>query len=227
MMLIFLILVAVFLPSTFCLDARNNYYISYTRVEEGESLEIECRIDGYTDKDPPLPIKWYREPRPENLTLSNGETTCECGKVIKFPSITRDQRGDYVCSVDTESGSVSRFLSVDVHFVPFIKETYRINRFEKKEIELRCYVESYPSPNVIWMKDNTTLFVNEQYQIEHDSDYPDLYDSTLTISTKFDYYGNYTCQFINTIGHSTMTFNATAPALTRNLTSYYGSDNEL
>ncbi|XP_034939900.1 lachesin-like isoform X2 [Chelonus insularis] len=219
MMLILLILMAVFRPLTCCWDdLDSNYnYIKFITVEEGDSLKLAC----YDSGDPHLPIKWYREPTRRNFTLPNGELRCECGNVLEFPSITKNQRGRYFCNIDSIPLSTSRYIKVNVNFIPTILETRRIDNLGSKELELGCNIEAYPPPEILWTKNNIILYTNKQHRVMTNYDCNDVYNSTLIVSTESNYYGIYTCRIMNKVGQLVMTFVVTTPTVKTNLPSAY------
>ncbi|XP_034939896.1 lachesin-like isoform X1 [Chelonus insularis] len=215
MMLIYFSFIAVFLPSISCLKGPYIYDNSTIGVvvQEGDSPKLEC----YANDN--LSIKWHRDPshgNKQNLLLPNGNLSCECGNILEIPSITKAQRGRYVCSAENSQGSAVRYMNVVVEFAPVMVETHRIDRIEQKEIELYCEVISYPPPALVWTKNNVQLYASRHYRvITHPTELDDESKTTLIISTESDYNGTYACRIANKLGVLAMTFEVTAPAIKR------------
>ncbi|KAM7314981.1 lachesin [Ixodes scapularis] len=68
-------------------------------------------------------------------------------------------------------------------------------------MDLQCHIEAFPSPSVLWLKDDYHLTDNQFYQISIFSTADEFTDSTLRIiSIEKKQYGNYTCKAINKLG---------------------------
>ncbi|XP_029832537.3 lachesin [Ixodes scapularis] len=161
----------------------------------GTNVSLECYAGGY-----PTPrVFWRRE---NNDLLPTGGTEYK-GNVLNIYNVTKDDRGTYYCIADNSVGEgARRNIGVEVEFAPVVTvDRPRYGQALQNPMDLQCHIEAFPSPSVLWLKDDYHLTDNQFYQISIFSTADEFTDSTLRIiSIEKKQYGNYTCKAINKLG---------------------------
>ncbi|XP_063397471.1 lachesin-like [Mytilus trossulus] len=130
-----------------------------TLVDSGEDVRFQCRVDG----NPEPKVTWKKIANEEFMAV---------GPVLHFPSITREDQGQYMCVADNgirKTNKTARPIYVRT-FKPAI--TYanttggvitlrpdEVNYNSPEEInmeykEMAVIIEGYPDPQVTWWKVN-------------------------------------------------------------------------
>ncbi|XP_064470982.1 lachesin-like [Ornithodoros turicata] len=164
-------------------------------VSTGANVSLECYAGGY----PTPKVSWRRE---NNDLLPTGGAVY-IGNILNIFNVTKDDRGTYYCIADNGVGKgARRNVGIEVEFAPVITlDQPRYGQALQNPMDLRCHIEAFPSPSIIWMKDGYQLNDNQYYQIAITLNANEFTDSTLrVISIEKRQYGNYTCKGINKLG---------------------------
>lgn len=125
------------------------------------------------------------------------------GNSLQLNNVTKNDRGTYYCVADNGviPGS-RRAISVEVEFKPFIRVGRpRYGQALNYEAVLHCHVEAFPSPTIVWIKDNQQLTNNQHYYISIFSTSDEFTSTTLKVRRiEKKQYGNYTCRATNKLG---------------------------
>ncbi|XP_034939887.1 lachesin-like [Chelonus insularis] len=209
-MWLLLSIVAAFFSPIIC-DEKPMFYKNLTTsilANEGDSVQLECYASGS-----PVPnISWLRYVSygdTTNKILPNGHTMFN-GTVLEFPSITKDQRGRYLCIAMNGIGdSIQELFNLQVRSAPIITQMTRMD-FGTNEIRLGCESKGNPPPGVTWYHNNEIINSNSDYKITVGgwSDWSDSADFFLSISKNNpNYRGTYKCLISNELGQVEHTFN--------------------
>lgn len=122
---------------------------------------------------------------------------------MQLNNVTKNDRGTYYCVADNGviPGS-RRAISVEVEFKPFIRVGRpRYGQALNYEAVLHCHVEAFPSPTIVWIKDNQQLTNNQHYYISIFSTSDEFTSTTLKVRRiEKKQYGNYSCRATNKLG---------------------------
>ncbi|XP_025203503.1 lachesin-like [Melanaphis sacchari] len=169
-------------------------------VIEGQSVQLECYAGGY-----PRPrISWRRA---NNAILSIGGSMYR-GNVLKIPAITKEDRGTYYCIAENGFGKGARHnIAIEVKFAPVITALQTsLGQAVHFDIDLKCRVEAYPPPAIVWLKNGVELFNNHHYSISLTATTYEITDTTLQIITIENHqYGDYICKASNILGTTEIT----------------------
>ncbi|EAT38865.1 AAEL009295-PA [Aedes aegypti] len=166
-------------------------------VSEGQSVQMECYASGY----PPPQITWRRE---NNAILPTGGAIYT-GNVMKINSVQKEDRGTYYCVADNGvSKGDRRNINLEVEFSPVISVPRpRLGQALQYDMDLECHVEAYPSPAIVWVKDDVQLSNNQHYGISLFATADEFTDTTLRVITiEKRQYGEYYCRAINKLGQA-------------------------
>ncbi|XP_071040811.1 lachesin [Parasteatoda tepidariorum] len=161
----------------------------------GSTVDMHCFASGY----PKPRISWRRE---NNELLPTGGAMFIGSKFTIF-NITKDDRGTYYCIADNGVGKgARRNIGLEIEFRPFVTiERPRYGQALQFDQILECHVEAFPSPSIVWIKDNMQLNDNQHYQISIYPTADEFTDTTLRIITaEKRQYGFYTCKATNKLG---------------------------
>lgn len=126
--------------------------------------------------------------------------------MLKIDSVRKEDRGAYYCVADNGGGEPARhIINLQVEFAPVIVVPRpRLAQALQYDMDLRCHIDAYPKPNIVWMRDNVTLANNQNYNISHFStDDESTHDSTLrVIAIQKEQYGDYICKAVNKLGEA-------------------------
>ncbi|XP_043475593.1 lachesin-like [Leptopilina heterotoma] len=164
-------------------------------VSEGQTVQLECYADGY-----PTPrIFWRRE---NNVDLPTGGTVYH-GNILKIASVCKEDRGTYYCVAENGVRPESkRNLNVEVEFAPVITATRPfLGQALQYDIELKCHIEAYPPPAIVWIKNNVQLSNNQNFKISHFATADEYTDTTLRVKNiEKHHFGDYFCKASNKLG---------------------------
>lgn len=92
--------------------------------------------------------------------------------------------------------------AIFVSVIPYVTiERPRYGQALQYDQILECHVEAFPSPSIVWLKDNIQLNDNQHYQISIFPTSDEFTDTTLRIITaEKRQYGFYTCRATNKFG---------------------------
>ncbi|KAF7494989.1 Lachesin [Sarcoptes scabiei] len=158
----------------------------------GESIQLECYAYGY----PQPSISWRRE---NNDLLPTGGSLYK-GNILIIHNITKYDRGTYYCIADNSVGSgARRNVVVEVEFPPSLHvDRTKYEQAIGYDVNLQCHVESFPAPNIIWLKDGIEIRDSSNYQISVFSTSHDYTDSVLRIKQiNQKHFGQYVCMATN------------------------------
>lgn len=142
----------------------------------GLDVKLDCYATGF-----PLPIIFWR--REKNELLPSLNAAFVKGNSLQLTNVTKNDRGTYYCVADNGviPGS-RRAISVEVEFRPHIKVGRpRYGQALNYEASLSCFVEAFPSPTIVWMKDNVQLTNNQHYYISIFSTSDEFTSTTLKV----------------------------------------------
>ncbi|CRK95584.1 CLUMA_CG009045, isoform A [Clunio marinus] len=162
---------------------------------EGESVIMECYATGF----PQPKIIWRRD---NNALLPSGGNIYN-GNVMKFNSITKEDRGTYYCIAENGVGRGDRRnINLEIEFSPVITVPQpKLGQALRYDIDLQCHVEAYPPPQIIWVKDEFLISNSRKYKVSNFGTADEFTDSTLRI-VKLDQkqFGDYKCKAVNKLG---------------------------
>lgn len=83
-----------------------------------------------------------------------------------IPNITKEYHGIYYCLAKNGVGKgARRSIAVVVLFVPVVKVLRpNISQALQYGVDLKCHVEAYPPPTVIWVFNEDVLSNNQDYR---------------------------------------------------------------
>ncbi|KAE9525649.1 hypothetical protein AGLY_014176 [Aphis glycines] len=170
---------------------------------EGQSSRLECYADGF----PEPRVTWTRE---NNGILTTGGNFYR-GNVLRFFNVTKDDRGIYFCNiVNGIGGGVRRIIDFRVNFSPVItvsKIMYSHREPLKRNLDVQCLVEAYPTPKIEWLYNGVVLpNDNHDYKImENTTAHQFAYSALTFLKIDNERIGKYTCKAQNTIGTAEVT----------------------
>ncbi|XP_034479497.1 lachesin-like [Drosophila innubila] len=166
-------------------------------VSEGSEVQMECYASGY----PTPTITWRRE---NNASLPTDGVVYE-GNILRIKSLKKEDRGVYICVADNGvSEGDRRNINVEVEMAPVITVPRpRMGQALQYDIYLKCHIEAYPPPVIVWSKDDIQLANNEHYIVSNFATADEYTDSTLRVITiEKGQYGDYVCKATNRLGHA-------------------------
>lgn len=122
---------------------------------------------------------------------------------MKIHSINKEDRGTYYCFADNGVGKGDRRnVNLEIEFSPVITVPRpKLGQALRYPSDLECHVEAYPTPQIIWVKDEFLLTNNKNYKISNFATADEFTDSTLRIVTlDKKQYGDYKCKAVNKLG---------------------------
>ncbi|XP_050062398.1 lachesin-like [Aphis gossypii] len=170
---------------------------------EGQFSRLECYADGF----PEPRVTWTRE---NNGILTTGGNFYR-GNVLRFYNVTKDDRGIYFCNiVNGIGGGVRRIIDFRVTFSPVItvsKIMYSHREPLKRNLDVQCLVEAYPTPKIEWLYNGVVLpNDNHDYKImENTTAHQFAYSALTFLKIDNERIGKYTCKAQNTIGTAEVT----------------------
>lgn len=125
------------------------------------------------------------------------------GNVLKIHAINKEDRGTYYCFADNGVGRGDRRnVNLEIEFSPVITVPRpKVSQARHYDIDLECHIEAFPTPQIIWVKDDFLISNNKKYQISNFPSGDEFTDSTLRIVTlDSKQYGDYKCKAVNKLG---------------------------
>ncbi|KAL5236967.1 hypothetical protein ACI65C_004377 [Semiaphis heraclei] len=169
-------------------------------VNEGQSVTLECYAGGY----PSPKVSWRRA----NNAILFKNISIYRGNILKIPSITKEDRGTYFCVAENGVGrGARRNVAIEVEFAPVITISKRhLGQALQYDMDLKCHVEAYPPPAIIWLNNGIQLSNNQHYKISHFATTDEITDTTIRIITiENRQYGDYVCKASNVLGTTEVT----------------------
>ncbi|CAJ0944218.1 unnamed protein product [Ranitomeya imitator] len=127
--------------------------IQEVSVIYNQTAELHCDATGI----PPPTITWLRN----GLTLTTADQyeVLEEGRRLQIHSVQVTDIDSYVCVVENPAGFAERLFTLMVHVPPRIlgARTENVSAVLHSSISLVCDVQSHPSPEVTWYKDEQSL----------------------------------------------------------------------
>lgn len=177
-------------------------------VLAGHVIMLVCAIPNYE----PGSLAWFingrkvKYGRDNNKKLRKSNTTYELVLELNVTNVRQEDSGLYECMLETNQGvsenpkSIPQNLHLNLTVINGkpAKVTPLSKRPKNESLEIECRVEGYPTPNILWYKNNEHFnwtipepiaFIKESF----------LIISTLNISQNTDF-GNYSCRAFNGIG---------------------------
>ncbi|XP_066151083.1 limbic system-associated membrane protein-like isoform X2 [Euwallacea fornicatus] len=160
--------------------------------DSGASFTLTCQASGY----PKPKIQWHKDNEKlgtegESLTITNAK-----------PS----HAGNYRCFADNKVGKPDhKYIKISIIHAPIVLvDKYLINTDHGEDAELICEVKGYPTPVVLWQRNEQNIVSREPKIVLKRTDER----NTLTIRnvTEEDF-GKYACVAINSNGKETRTLN--------------------
>ena len=122
---------------------------------------------------------------------------------MKVTSVRKEDRGTYYCVADNGvSRGDRRSINLEVEFSPVITTpNLHLGQALHNDMDIECHIESYPSPAIVWVKDDIILKNSQHYKISNVATADRITDSTLQIITiEKCQYGDYKCKAVNKLG---------------------------
>lgn len=121
--------------------------------------------------------------------------------MLKINSVQREDRGTYYCIADNGD---RRQISLEVEFAPTINVSRpQIGQALGYDTDLKCSIEAYPLPSIVWLKDEVQLSNSQHYSISHFARPDELIDTTIRLKTiEKSHYGYYVCKAVNKLGQA-------------------------
>ncbi len=160
----------------------------------------------------------------ENDSISGGMTYT--GSVLKIDTVRKEDRGTYHCVAYNGVGkNVHHRIYLEVEFAPVITvQNPRLGQALQHDMIFVCHIEAYPSPAVLWLKDDIQLFNNQYFTISHFATTAEITDSTIRMTTIIKrQYGDYVCKAVNKMGEAEATvhlFETEGPVCTPDCSPY-------
>ncbi|XP_023227334.1 noelin-like [Centruroides sculpturatus] len=166
-------------------------------VEEGNHLTLTCTADGVPKPD----ITWSRG---DSERFHSPHLKSVRGTQLHLRNVKRWDAGTYVCMASNGVAMPAyKTYQVEVIFPPRVRVTKTVYASIGEGAVLHCWVEGYPKPLTMWMRDgNHVLESGSEYKItETWKDYS--YHVALNItSVQSKDYGVYRCSSVNEKGKS-------------------------
>ena len=88
---------------------------------------------------------------------------------VRFPSIERMDRGEYVCTASNNVGpSVNMTASLIVRYGPKIGiPRPRVQQALGYDVMLQCKVDSYPTSAIDWLRDGEVVKNENRFNVAH------------------------------------------------------------
>ena len=134
-------------------------------LELGANARVSCRAHA-TDA---IRIKWSKVKEPS----LPGHVKQDRNGSLVFVGVKKSDEGDYTCTAETKSETISETVRVDVVVAArFTVLPVDMVVMEKQHVMLVCAAEGDPKPTIIWDKDNRPV-VNDsrRNQLENGSLY--------------------------------------------------------
>ena len=163
----------------------------------GANVTLQCYAAGF----PAPKISWRRD---RNEILPNGMAYMR-GNLLNLPNITKEARGTYYCVADNGvSHGARRSIGVEIEFPPYVTVGRgRYGQALQYDADLHCHIEAFPSPSIIWLKDDIQLSDNQHYQISIFATSNEFTDTTLRVKRiEKKQFGKYVCRAVNKLGSS-------------------------
>jgi len=164
---------------------------------EGYSVQMEC----YADGNPTPTITWRRE---NNAIILPTDSATYVGNVLKINSVKKEDRGTYYCVAVNGAGTYKRIINLEVQFAPVITVSRpKVGQALQYDMDLKCFIEAYPPPAVVWLKDDVQISNNQHNEVLLYTIADEFVDSTLRVITiEKSQYGDYICKAVNKIGQA-------------------------
>ncbi|XP_021370304.1 hemicentin-1-like isoform X2 [Mizuhopecten yessoensis] len=184
---------------------------TYTTVEGGKSLRLECQVDGF-----PSPyVTWIKNGKDVvvgcNVAMEWDPDTGSAALVFKQP--TCEDSGDYQCVATSPVGTTNSHTTLTVkkpEKVPSVVE--QLDKvYDCQEggdsVRLTCRMEGNPSPTITWIKDGKKVTPGDNVAMEWD---PDTGSAALVFKQPTcEDSGDYQCVATSPVGttnsHTTLT----------------------
>lgn len=125
------------------------------------------------------------------------------GNVLKIHAINKEDRGTYYCFADNGVGRGDRRnINLEIEFSPVISVPRpKVGQARRYDMDLECHIEAFPTPQIIWVKDEFLISNNNKYKISNFPSGDEFTDSTLRIvGLDSKQYGDYKCKAVNKLG---------------------------
>ncbi|GAB6027410.1 hypothetical protein CHUAL_001681 [Chamberlinius hualienensis] len=166
---------------------------------EGENIQLFCNATGH-----PLPnVTWRRI----NRSMPPLDDIVFTGRRLNISNVKKADGGIYSCEAENGFGQRARTdVVVRVEFIPEVTapdpEVLQAINYTAK---LLCSIKAFPSPEIIWLKDEEEITANDTHYV---ITIISSADETLITETHLQFtvvridYGNYSCRASNRHGES-------------------------
>ncbi|XP_006891142.1 PREDICTED: transmembrane and immunoglobulin domain-containing protein 1 [Elephantulus edwardii] len=197
----FLILMTLFLPcettsSVLSVNGKTENYILHTELDSHESLE--CAVQNHTSDEELL---WYRGNGRVDL---KSENKINSSSVCVSPIRENDNGVTFTCRLQRDQ-SISISVVLNVTFPPRLSGDEFQTAEEGSDVWLVCNVHSNPKAQMRWLRNNSTLALEDNYQIQETSVSLQL----LITQVKKSDNGTYTCTAASPLYTETKDFHLT------------------
>ncbi|MED6289489.1 hypothetical protein CHARACLAT_003343, partial [Characodon lateralis] len=198
---------------------------SKTVLKQGEPLTINCTVHGVELAifSWHVPMTAAVEAHPQTYESTKSMHSC-----LIFPRTTVGYSGNYICHVKEMVKGLSAFSSVSITVLEngFVEvkpsQGQNISAKLQENVELRVDIEAYPTPQVRWTKDGTTIMGEKTITIRQEHEI--RYVTILTlVRVRAEQKGLYTVIISNGDDTKEVTFDleVQVPAQIKDLTDHH------
>uniref|UniRef100_A0A8B9G246 Transmembrane and immunoglobulin domain containing 1 n=1 Tax=Amazona collaria TaxID=241587 RepID=A0A8B9G246_9PSIT len=161
----------------------NNHNADFSLLTSpGPAVSLSCLVQNSSEAEELL---WYRGDGQVDLKDGN---KVNISNICISPVTESDNGVTFKCMLARDK-SVQVSVILDVQFPPQLSGEESLHIEEDKDITLSCNSKSNPQAHAAWYKDNTTLTLQDRYQLHRTSEVFQLSINNVQMSDN----GTYTC----------------------------------
>ncbi|XP_021352037.1 titin-like [Mizuhopecten yessoensis] len=180
-------------------------------IYEGQNLEISWEVQG----TPEPRMKIYKDGEP--IELFDGMGIVQDGHewTLSIPDVIRDDAGCYELHIINRHGTDKSEVKVQVHrqtprtlqkelaAPAFTAQPEDTTLKEGDDLVLKCAVQGFPPPQVLWLRDGEELSDGEEVEILEENESQCL----IVWEARPEHAGQYICRAVNSQGTTEVKFN--------------------
>lgn len=161
----------------------NNHNADFSLLTSpGPAVSLSCLVQNSSDAEELL---WYRGDGQVDLKDGN---KVNISNICISPVTESDNGVSFTCKLARDT-SVQVSVTLDVQFPPQLSGEESLHAEEGKDVTLSCNSKSNPQAHAAWYKNNTTLTLQDHYEVHQTSEVFQLFINQVQMSDN----GTYTC----------------------------------